>query len=89
VIDLFASNAYKQTKLFYSWNTFDNPEGVNALSQRWDFPLMFPFPPIALLKRVVKKLEMLRGTFILVSSLWEAQTWLASLLKLKVPSWKT
>jgi hypothetical protein len=40
------------------------------LSQRWDFPL-------ALLKRVVKKLEMLRGTFILVSPLWEAQTWLA------------
>jgi hypothetical protein len=33
---------------------------------------------------VVKKLEMSRGTFILVSLLWEAQTWLASLLTLKV-----
>jgi hypothetical protein len=39
-----------------------------------------PFPPISLLKRVVKKLETSRGTFIL----WEAQTWLASLLTLKV-----
>jgi hypothetical protein len=27
------------------------------LSQRWDFPLAYAFPPIALLKRVVKKLE--------------------------------
>jgi hypothetical protein len=83
VIDLFASNASKQTKCFYSWNAFDNPEGVDTLSQRWDFPHAYAFPPIAL-KRVVKKLETSRGTFILVSPLWEAQTWLASLLTLKV-----
>jgi hypothetical protein len=84
VIDLFASNASKQTKRFYSWNAFDKPEGVDALSQKWDFSLAYAFPPIALLKRVVKKLEMSRGTFILVSPLWEAQTWLVSLLTLKV-----
>jgi hypothetical protein len=30
VIDLFATNASKQTKRFYSWNAFDNPEGVDA-----------------------------------------------------------
>jgi hypothetical protein len=34
--------------------------------------------------RVVKKMETSRGTFILISPLWEAQTWLASLLMLKV-----
>jgi hypothetical protein len=84
VIYLFASNASKQTKRFYSWNAFGNPEGVDALSQRWDFPLAYAFPPVALLKRVVKKMETSRGTFILVSPLWEAQTWLASLLTLKV-----
>jgi hypothetical protein len=84
VIDLFTSNASKQTKRFYSWNAFDNPEGVDALSQRWDFPLAYAFPSIALLKRVVKKLETSRGTFILVSPLWEAQTWLALLLTLEV-----
>jgi hypothetical protein len=77
-INLFASNASKQTLRFYSWDASDNPEGVYAL------PLLYAFPPIALLKRVVKKLEMSKGTFILVSPLWEAQTWLASLLTLKV-----
>jgi hypothetical protein len=84
VIDLFASDASKQTKCFYSWNAFDNPEGVDSLSQRWDFTLTYAFPPVALLKRVVKKMETSRGTFILISPLWEAQTWLASLLTLKV-----
>jgi hypothetical protein len=74
VIDLFSSNASKQTKRFYRWNAFDNPEGVDALSQRWDFPLAYAFSPVALLKRVVKKMETLRGTIILVSLLWEAQT---------------
>jgi hypothetical protein len=33
-IDLFASNASKQTKCFYSWNAFNNPEGVDSFSQR-------------------------------------------------------
>jgi hypothetical protein len=68
-IDLFASNASKQTQRFHCWDTSDNPEGVDALSQWWDFPLAYAFPPIALLKRVVKKLEMSKGTFILVSPL--------------------
>jgi hypothetical protein len=67
VIDLFASDASKQTKRFYSWNAFDNPEGIDALCQRWDFPLAYVFPPVALLKRVVKKLETSRGIFILIS----------------------
>jgi hypothetical protein len=44
----------------------------------------YTFPPIPLLKRVVKKLETSKGTFILVSSLWEAQIRLASLLSLTV-----
>jgi hypothetical protein len=34
MINLFASNASKQTKRFYSWNAFNNPEGVDAFSQR-------------------------------------------------------
>jgi hypothetical protein len=59
IIDLFASNASKQTQHFFSWDASDNPEGVDALSQRWDFSLVYTFSPITLLKRLVKKLEML------------------------------
>jgi hypothetical protein len=84
VINLFASNASKQTKRFYSWNAFNNPEGVDVLSQRWDFSLASALPPVALLKKVVKKMESSWGTFILISPLWEAQTWLGLLLMLKV-----
>jgi hypothetical protein len=82
VINLFASDASKQSKRFYSWNSCDNPEGIDALSQRWDFTLAYPFPPMPLPKRVVKKLETSRGTFNLISPC--GQIWLASLLTLKV-----
>jgi hypothetical protein len=73
VIDLFASDASKQTKLFFSWDAFDNPEGIDTLCQRWDIPLAYTFLPVALLKRVVKKLASSRGIFILISPMWEAQ----------------
>jgi hypothetical protein len=51
---------------------------------RWDFKLAFLFPPIPLLRRVLQKLELSRGTFFLVTPYWEAQTWFASLQALQV-----
>jgi hypothetical protein len=51
---------------------------------RWDFSLAFLIPPIPLLKRVVRKLEVSRGVFLLVTPYWEAQTWFASLQSLPV-----
>jgi hypothetical protein len=37
-----------------------------------DFALAYLFPPIPLLKRVVRKLELSRGVFFLVTPYWEA-----------------
>jgi hypothetical protein len=83
-IDLFASRQLVQTKRFFSWNAMDTPEAIDALSQRWDFKLAFLFPPIPLLKRVIRKLERSRGTFLLVTPYWDVQTWFASLQALHV-----
>jgi hypothetical protein len=63
-IDLFASRQSAQTLRFMSWRAADNPEAIDALSMRWNFKLAFLFPPIPLLKRVMRKLELSRGTFI-------------------------
>jgi hypothetical protein len=46
--------------------------------------LAFLFPLILLLKRVIRKLERSRGTFLLVTPYWDAQTWFASLQTLCV-----
>jgi hypothetical protein len=61
-----------------SWRAADSPEAIDALSRWWDFELAYLFPPIPL-KRVVRKLELSRGVFLLVTPYWEARTWFASL----------
>jgi hypothetical protein len=83
-IDLFASLQSAQTTRFMSWRAADSPEAIDALSMQWDFELAYLFPPIPLLKRVMRKLELLRGVFLLVTPYWEAQTWFASLHALQV-----
>jgi hypothetical protein len=78
LIDLFASLRSAQSRRFFAWNAEDRLEAIDALSQKWDFSLAYLFPPIPLLKRVVRKLETSRGTFLLVTPFWDAQTWFAS-----------
>jgi hypothetical protein len=78
-IYLFASRRSTQTNCFYAWNAVDNPEALDALSQKLDFNLAYLFPPIPLRKRVIRKLETSRGTYLLVTPYWDAQTWFASL----------
>jgi hypothetical protein len=57
---------------------------LDALCQIWDFDLAYLLPPIPLLRRVVRKLERSRGTFLLVTPFWAAQMWFASLQALLV-----
>jgi hypothetical protein len=82
-IDLFASRQSAQMQRFFFWKAADALEAIDALSRRWDFALAFLFPPIPLLKRIIRKLELSRGTFLLVTPYWEAQTWFASLQALQ------
>jgi hypothetical protein len=84
LIDLFASRRSAQTRRFFAWNVADRPEAIDALSQRSVFSLAYLFPPIPLLKRVVRKLETSRETFLPVTPFWDAQTWFASLQALAV-----
>jgi hypothetical protein len=72
---------------FFAWNAADRPEAIDALSQNKSGTSAWPtssLPPIPLLKRVIRKLETSRGTFLLVTSFWDGQTWFASLQVLAV-----
>jgi hypothetical protein len=84
LINLFTYRHSAQTRRFFAWNAAEKPEVIDALSQKWDFSLAYLFPPISLLKRVVRKLETSMGTFLLVTPSWDAQTWFASLPALAV-----
>jgi hypothetical protein len=62
---------------FMSWRAAVSPEAIDALSMGGNFHLAFLFSSIPL-KRVVRKLELSRGIYLLVTPYWEAQTWFTS-----------
>ena len=53
------------------------------LCQTWNFHLAYMFPPPALLPRVIRKIELSTGVFLLVKPFWTAQKWFP-LLQLRV-----
>ena len=72
-IDLFASRQSALLARFMLWRTAVWLVAIDALSRVWDFSLAFLFPPFPLLRRVVRRLEVSGGVFLLVFPLWEAQ----------------
>jgi hypothetical protein len=67
-----------------SWRAADSPEAIDALSMGGNFHLAFLFPFIPLHKRIVRKLEVSRGIYLLVTPYWEAQVWFTSFQLLPV-----
>ena len=73
LIGLFASRQSALLARSLSWRSAVLLEAIGALSRVWDFGLAFLLPPFPLLWRVVRRLEVSGGVFLLVSPLWEAQ----------------
>lgn len=56
-------------------------QGVDALSQDWDFHLAYAFPPLVLIPRVLQKLARSDCGLILIAPWWPKRTWFATLKK--------
>ena len=82
-IDLFATAASTHLPLFFAWGDAQEAEAFDALAQRWSFRLAYAFPP-PLLPRVLRKLAVSTGVFLLVTPHWPTQKWFPVLLRLQV-----
>ena len=67
VIILFATAALMLLPRFFAWGDAQEAEAFDALAQRWSFRLAYAFPPPPLLPRVLRKLAVSTGVFLLVS----------------------
>lgn len=74
-IDLFASNANKQVKQFYSWFPDSNSLGVDAFLCSWDFVLPYAFPPFSMVPKILQKIKNDNAKIILVVPNWPSQPW--------------
>ena len=85
-IDLFASRPTHQVVEYCSWKPDPYSRATNALQQDSSkFQLLYAFPPFALIHKVLRKIrqERLPG-LILITPLWQGQSWCPELLGMSV-----
>ena len=83
-IDLFATKSSMKAARFFAWGSDAEAEAFDALAQLWDFNLAYAFPPPQILPRVIQKIRVSSGIFILITPFWPAQKWFAGIPTLKV-----
>ena len=85
VLDLFASIHNKKLQNFATF--YHCPQAVvrDAFSINWGiYPLLYAFPPVVLLHRVVKKIIQDQARVVLIAPRWPQRGWFAKLLNLLV-----
>jgi hypothetical protein len=76
-VDLFASADNFKVPKFYSYAFFANSSGVDAFSMSWEGEGAYCAPPIALILRTIRKIEVSKMTGVLLIPLWRgARFWL-------------
>ena len=71
-IDLLASRLSNQLPSFYSWKPDPNSLGTDALQQKWYHKSRYAFPPFALIRKVLKKVEEEKvPSIIIVAPTWQ------------------
>lgn len=83
LIDLFASSSNNQLPTFCSWGNDPKAFAQDAMTISWDMTLAYAFPPIALVPRVLDKLDNSSACeMILITPRWPRQPWFPRLLSL-------
>ena len=81
-IDLFATAENHQLPLYVAPNIDQKAVGADAMSLDWNqWEVIFLFPPMNLMLKVLDKLRTFRGIVALVAPLWPKSIWFPLLLQ--------
>ena len=83
-IDLFASDANKQTSQYVSWKLDPSAWAVDAFTIPWANLNFYAFPPFSIISRVLTKLDHDKATGILILPTWTTQAWFPLMLRLLI-----
>ena len=85
LIDLFASNKNHQLPTYCTWAHDEGAYAQDAFTISWKGTIAYAFPPIALIPRVLEKLENSEVCdLIMIAPKWPRQPWFPRLLTLLV-----
>ncbi len=80
MIDLFATGDNHKLPLYFSLLPDAQAAGIDALAQNWRGFLLYGFPPIPLLLKVLNKIRVEEASVILVAPKWPRRPWYSHLL---------
>ena len=83
-IDMFATRQNRKTTVFCSWKTDHLAFAQDALSISWENLLIYAFPPLSLIHKVLHHMQNYQCQVILIAPLWPRQAWYPQLLQLLV-----
>lgn len=83
-IDLFATKKNRQVRTFCSLNPRENPWAVDALLVKWEWDLVYAFPPLPLIARVLVKIREEGARVILIAPFWPKRAWFSLLWSMSV-----
>ena len=75
VIDLFASRTSHLVPAYMAWKPDPGSIATDALQQSWSNHFLYAFPPFCLIRRVLAKLKKEKVRLLLVTAIWQTQTW--------------
>ncbi|XP_041418976.1 uncharacterized protein LOC121393716 isoform X1 [Xenopus laevis] len=81
-IDLMANRKNRKTQRFCSLNRLDRPDYIDAMSIRWKFQLVYIFPPIPMIPKVLQKIRLERVQTILLTPFWPRRSWFSLLMRM-------
>ncbi|XP_042315084.1 uncharacterized protein LOC121926295 [Sceloporus undulatus] len=82
IMDLFASPINAKTPRFISRFKTQGAEDFDALTCRWPEGLLYAFPPVALLTKLLSKVRRTGAMVILIAPAWPRRPWFSELLNL-------
>ncbi|XP_070591368.1 CUE domain-containing protein 1 isoform X2 [Erythrolamprus reginae] len=89
LVDLFATSQNAQLERFFTRFPDPRAEGTNALWAPWPPGLLYAFPPVNLVPRVVEKILQEKAEVLLIAPYWPRRPWFADLVALSVsPPWR-
>ncbi|XP_058049297.1 uncharacterized protein LOC131203279 [Ahaetulla prasina] len=89
LVDLFATRDNRQLDWFFSRYPVQGAEGIDALRSPWPPGLLYAFPPIPTIPKVIRKMLREQAELILLAPHWPRRPWFADLVALSVvPPWK-
>ncbi|KAG8583453.1 hypothetical protein GDO81_008420 [Engystomops pustulosus] len=83
-LDLFATHLNNKSPKYFSLDHRGSPTGLDAFSHTWGSGLVYAFPPIPLIPKILQKLRTERVLLILIAPYWPKRSWFPVIQELAI-----